>query len=448
MNQTFMKDKPVLPLVLSMSLPMVLSMLTNSLYNIIDSYFVARISEEAMTAISLVYPLQLLVTAVAVGFGIGINAVASYYLGAQDGEKANDAASAGIAFSLLHGILLTAVCILGAPAFLRLFTQDQSILQYGLHYSYIVFSFSTVITAAVAFEKIFQAEGKMTVSMISMLCGSIANIILDPIMIFGIGPFPIMGIRGAAWATVIGQALTLVIYLTIYFARPLLPLRLRFRREIFDRDLCKRLYLVGVPATLNMALPSLLITCLNGILSAFSPMYVFILGVYYKLQTFIYLTANGIVQGIRPIVGYNYGAREYSRIRQVFRTALILSAIVMAIGMVLCLCFAGSLTGLFTDQPATIHAGQKALRIISFGFIVSSVSVIVSGTLEGLGKGLHSMMISLMRYIIVILPAAYILSRSFGPGGVWHAFWITEAVTALASVILYRKYVVERLLAA
>lgn len=447
MNQTFMKDKPVLPLVLSMSLPMVLSMLTNSLYNIIDSYFVARISEDAMTAISLVYPLQLLVTAVGVGFGIGINAVAAYFLGAQDGEKANDAASAGMVCSLIHGILLTAICILGAPVFLRLFTQDQNILQYGLHYSYIVFSFSTVITAAVAFEKIFQAEGKMTVSMISMLCGSIANIILDPIMIFGLGPFPVMGIRGAAWATVIGQALTLVIYLVVYFIRPL-PLRLRFRRDIFDRDLCKRIYLVGVPATLNMALPSLLITCLNGILSAFSPMYVFILGVYYKLQTFIYLTANGIVQGIRPIVGYNYGAKEYPRIRQVFRTALTLAAVVMGLGMVICLCFADSLTGLFTDQPATILAGQKALRVISFGFVVSSVSVIVSGTLEGLGKGIHSMIISLMRYIVVILPAAYLLSRGFGPVGVWHAFWIAESVTALASMILYRRYVVGKLLAA
>lgn len=446
MNQTFMKDKPVLPLVLSMSLPMVLSMLTNSLYNIIDSYFVAKISEDAMTAISLVYPLQLLVSSTGVGFGIGINAAASYFLGAQEPEKANDAASAGIVYSLLHGILLTAVCILGAPHFLRLFTQDQVILQYGLQYSYTVFAFSVVITEAIAFEKIFQAEGKMTVSMISMLCGSIANIILDPIMIFGLGPVPAMGIRGAAWATVIGQILTLIIYLVIYFAKPL-PLKLRCRREIFDRALCRQLYIVGIPATLNIALPSLLITCLNGILAAYSAMYVFILGVYYKLQTFIYLTANGIVQGIRPIIGYNYGAGEYPRIRQVVRTALALAAAVMALGMIICLVFAGPLTGLFTDNPQTIAAGAAALRTICFGFIISSVSVIVSGALEGLGKDMHSMMISLMRYIVVILPAAYVLSRCFGPSGVWHAFWITEAVTALAAALIYQRYVVGKVLA-
>lgn len=447
MNQTFMKEKPVLPLVLSMSLPMVLSMLTNSLYNIIDSYFVAKISEDAMTALSLIFPLQLLVTSVGVGFGIGINAVAAFFLGAQDEEKANDAASAGVLFSLLHGAVLTAVCLIGAPYFLRLFTQDAVILQYGLDYSRIVFAFSTVITAAIAYEKVFQAEGKMTISMVSMLCGSITNIILDPVMIFGLGPMPVMGIKGAAWATVIGQAVSLVIYLAIYFAKPL-PLRIRFRRELFDPALCKQLYLVGVPATLNMALPSLLITCLNGILAVFSPMYVFVLGVYYKLQTFIYLTANGIVQGIRPIVGYNYGAREYLRIRQVFRTALILAACVMAAGMVICLIAAGPLIRLFTENPETIRAGQSALRIISLSFVISTVSVIVSGTLEGLGKGIHSMVISLMRNFAVILPAAYLLSRQFGPVGVWHAFWITDLITASVAAVLYRRYVVGKLLAA
>ena len=445
-NQTFMKEKPVLPLVLSMSLPMVLSMLTNSLYNIIDSYFVAKISEDAMTALSLIFPLQLLVTSVGVGFGIGINAVAAFFLGAQDTEKANDAASAGVLFSLLHGAVLTAVCLIGAPYFLRLFTQDAVILRCGLDYSHIVFAFSTVITAAIAYEKVFQAEGKMTISMVSMLCGSITKIVLDPVMIFGLGPVHSMGIKGAAWATVIGQAVSLVIYLVIYFVKPL-PLRIRFRRELFDPGLCKQLYIVGVPATLNMALPSLLITCLNGILAVFSPMYVFILGVYYKLQTFIYLTANGIVQGIRPIVGYNYGAKEYPRIRQVFRTALILAAAVMAAGMVICLIAAGPLIRLFTENPETIKAGQTALRIISLGFVISTVSVIVSGTLEGLGKGIHSMMISLMRNVFVILPAAWLLSRILGPVGVWHGFWITEVITAMAAAVLYRRYVVGKLLA-
>ncbi len=445
MEQTFMKEKPVLPLVLSMSLPMVLSMLTNSLYNIIDSYFVAKISEEAMTAISLVFPLQLLVNSAGVGFGIGINAAAAFFLGAQQHEKANDATSAGLLLSLFHGIALTALCVTVIPHFLRLFTDTSAILEYGLDYSYIVFSFAPVITVGIAFEKVYQAEGKMTISMASMLCGCITNILLDPLMIFGVGPFPAMGIRGAAWATAIGQVVTLIIYIVVYFLKPL-PLRVCFRREMFDSQLCRQLYIVGIPAALNMALPSLLITCLNGILASFSQTYVFVLGVYYKLQTFIYLTANGIVQGIRPIVGYNYGAKEYERIHKVVHTALLLTVGVMAAGTLICLTAAGPLMGLFTENTATIQAGRSALRIISLGFIVSSVSVIVSGTLEGLGKGIHSMMISLMRNIVVILPAAFPLSRFLSAAGVWHGFWITEAVTALAAWTLYEKYVRKKLL--
>ena len=181
MNQTFMKEKKILPLVLSMSLPMVLSMLVNSLYNIIDSYFVAKISENAMTALSLVYPLQILINAVAVGLGIGLNTAASFYLGAQNHEKADDAASLGMVLSVIHGLVLTFICILIVPSFLHLFTQDEAIISYALTYSYIVFAFTTPITISIAMEKVFQAEGQMVITMTTMLCGCITNILLDPI---------------------------------------------------------------------------------------------------------------------------------------------------------------------------------------------------------------------------------------------------------------------------
>ena len=325
MDQTFMKEKKILPLVLSMSLPMVLSMLVNSLYNIIDSFFVAKISENAMTALSLVYPLQILINDVAVGLGIGLNSAASFYLGAQEHEKANDSASVGMILSVIHGLILTLVCILIVPHFLRLFTQDEAVISYALTYSYIVFGFTTPITVGIAFEKVFQAEGQMMITMTTMLCGCITNIILDPIFIFGIGPVPKMGIAGAAWATGIGQIVPMVLYFIIYLKKPL-PLRLYIRKGMFDPRLCRQIYGVGIPAALNMALPSLMITALNGILASFSSVYVLVLGIYYKLQTFIYLTANGIVQGIRPITGYNYGAGEYKRVRSVFKTALALTA--------------------------------------------------------------------------------------------------------------------------
>ena len=438
MDQVFMKQRPILPLVVSMALPMTLSMLVSSLYNIVDSYFVARISEDAMTALSLVYPIQNLVTSITVGFAIGINAVIAFLLGAGKQEQASCAASLGMWLNLLHGALLTAGCLLAMPGFLSLFTDSEAILSLGLRYSGIVFWFCVPIAAGMAFEKTFQAVGKMTVSMICMLIGCAANIILDPLLIFGIGPFPALGIEGAAIATGLGQCLTLAAYL-LFYAAGALPLRIRLRGLTSVGFLARRMYLVGVPATLSLALASLLITALNGILSAFSQTYVLILGAYYKLQSFLYLTANGVVQGIRPLMGYNYGAGEYGRVRRIFRTSLILIAAVMLLGTLLCLAAPAALIALFTDNAETIRLGAGALRIISLGFVVSSLSVTASGALEGLGKGVESLVISLCRYTILILPLAWVFSRFWGADGVWHAFWVTEVLTALLSWLVYRR---------
>ena len=340
--------------------------------------------------------------------------------------------------NLLHGALLTVGCLLAMPGFLSLFTDSDAVLSLGLRYSGIVFWFCVPIAAGMSFEKTFQAVGKMTVSMICMLIGCAANIILDPLLIFGIGIFPALGIEGAAIATGLGQCLTLVAYL-VFYAAGALPLRIRLRRLTSVGFLTRRMYLVGVPATLSLALASLLITALNGILSAFSQTYVLILGAYYKLQSFLYLTANGVVQGIRPLMGYNYGAGEYRRVRQIFRTSLLLIAAVMLLGTVLCLAVPGSLIALFTDNAETIRMGAGALRIISLGFVVSSVSVTASGALEGLGKGMESLCISLCRYTVIILPLAWVFSRFWGADGVWHAFWVTEVLTAALSWVIYRR---------
>ena len=438
MNNQFMKEKPVFPLLLSMALPMVLSMMVNALYNIIDSFFVAQISENAITALSLVFPIQNLINAVAIGFGVGLNAVISINLGAQDEKKADQAAAHGLFLSAVHGIIFTVGCILIIPAFLGAFTADDSVIDLGVRYCRIVFSFTTIIMFGLAFEKIFQAVGSMKVTMLSMLCGCITNIILDPVLIFGLGPFPKLGIEGAALATGIGQTVTLAIYLVIYVMRPI-------RVKIHAKDLrpnasmIRRLYAIGIPAILNMALPSILISTLNAILAPFSPIYILILGVYYKLQTFLYLPANGIVQGMRPIIGFNYGAGEQGRVRKIYRLVLLMTGSIMLIGMIVCMAIPGTLISLFTDNPETITAGKTALRIISLGFVVSSISVTSSGALEGIGKGVQSLMISLCRYLLIIVPAAFLLSRLIGPTGVWHAFWIAEAAAAVLSLILCRR---------
>ena len=418
MDQTFMKEKPIFRLLLSMSLPMVISMTVNSLYNIVDSYFVAQISEDAMTALSLVYPIQNLVNAVTIGFGIGINSVIAYYLGAQDQHKADTAASQGMFWNIIHGLILTVGCIAVMPVFLRMFTD--------------------IIAMGITYEKIFQSVGRMSVSMISMLAGCLTNIVLDPVMIFGLGPFPAMGIEGAALATGIGQTVTLVIYIAVHLARPL-PVRVSRKSLSWQKSIIAKLYAIGIPATLNMALASVLISSLNAILAAYSQIYVVVLGVYYKLQTFLYLPANGVVQGMRPLIGYNYGAGEHKRVRQIYAITLAMILVIMAAGTLLCLLFPGQLIGLFTTNPETIQAGTLALRVICAGFIVSSVSVTSSGALEGLGMGMPSLMISLLRYGIIIIPAAFILSRTAGPSGVWHAFWLTELITAVFSFLIYRR---------
>ena len=443
MDDRFMKERPVFPLLISMALPMVISMLVNSLYNIVDSWFISRISEDAITALSLVFPIQNLINAVTIGFGIGVNAVIAYHLGANELERADRAASQGLTLSLIHGLILAAGCIFLMPRFLPLYSDSQVVVDLGVRYATVAFAFAPVISLGMFYEKLFQAVGSMRLTMIAMLCGCVANIILDPMMIYGIGPFPEMGIEGAALATGIGQTLSLVIYLVAYKKR---PLRLHVRRKFLrpEGKMARRLYAVGVPAALNLALPSILISALNGILAAFGQAYILALGVYYKLQTFLYLTANGIVQGMRPLIGYNYGAGEHARVKRIYDLVLLMSAVIMVVGTALFLAAPQWLMGLFAEDPATIEAGATALRIISAGFIVSAVSVTSSGALEGLGMGTPSLIISLFRYTVVIIPVAFILSRFFGVYGVWNALWISEVVAAIISVIVYRRCVTAK----
>lgn len=440
MNETFMKEKPVFPLLMSMALPMVLSMLVNSLYNIVDSFFVAKISEEAMMALSLVYPIQNLINAVGIGFGIGLNAVIAFYLGAGDRKKADKALTQGMTLAILHGIMMTVGSLLVMLPFLKMFTTSETVIRLGWEYSLIAFFFTIIVQIGLVYEKAFQAVGRMNASMISMLGGCIFNIVMDPVLIFGIGPFPKLEIRGAALATGLGQVVTLAIYLLLQERN---PMSIHLEKEEWKPEgwMVQRLYSVGIPATLSLALPSILISVLNAILAVYSEVYIVVLGIYYKLQTFLYLPANGIIQGMRPLVGYNYGAKEYKRVDRLYWIVLGLSGGIMAAGTLICHAIPENLMGMFTTSPETVKAGAQALRIISVGFLISAVSVTSSGALEGLGKGTPSLVISLCRYILIIIPVAYLLSRTMGAKGVWHAFWIEETLTAVIAFVVYRKNV-------
>lgn len=295
--------------------------------------------------------------AVGIGFGVGINAVIALYLGEGNEERADKAATQGLVCAAVHSVIMTAGSIAVMPSFLRVFTSSEEVLSYGIRYSRIAFLFAPVIMFAMAFEKIYQAVGKMKVTMTSLMCGCIANIILDPVLIFGIGPFPKMGIEGAALATGIGQLLPLIIYLVLYLVCPI-RVRIRISDIKPDKYIIGKLYSIGIPGTLNLALPSLLISALNAILAAFAGSYIFVLGIYYKLQTFLYLSVNGIIQGMRPLIGFNYGAKEYKRVQKIFRVVLFMSVVIMAVGTLLCLTVPGALMGMFTDVPETIRVGE------------------------------------------------------------------------------------------
>ena len=443
MNNTFMKEKPVGPLLASMALPMVFSMLVNSLYNIVDSFFVAQISEQAMTALSLVYPVQNMINAVAIGFGIGINARVSYHLGAGDKKMADTAATHGFFLSVIHGILMTVISIAVMPVFLQMYTQDETVIRMGLEYSTIVFLFSTVIAISLFFEKLFQAVGRMKVSMLALLVGCISNIILDPFLIWGIGFFPKLGIRGAALATGIGQVLTIAVYMVFYILKPI-PVRVTPKALKTSKVTDLSLYAIGVPAILNLALPSFLISFLNSVLAAYSDSYVVILGIYYKLQTFLYLPANGIIQGMRPLIGYNFGARQYSRVTEVTKLTMKWAIGVATTGFLLCQLFPSVIVRMFTTDPELIEAAVYGLHIVFAVFPIVGFQMVATNFFLSIGMSKKAIFLSLTRQMLFLVPCLLILPRWFGTLGVWISIPIADTtatiVTALVLINQFRKF--------
>ncbi len=437
----YMKTKPIMSLLISMSVPMMLSMLCQSLYNIVDSIYVSRLGTDALTAVSLAYPLQNAVLSVAVGIGVGISSVISIYLGSGNHEKANRAATLGLVLNFFHCILFVIFGLIVTTPFLELFTNDPTILSEAESYTRIVLLISFGQLFQITFEKIFQGIGKMKITMIILIFGCLVNIILDPILIFGLLGFPAMGVSGAAIATVIGQIAAFLLYVVVYlkkdFAIKISPKYLKP-----DFALIKQIYSVGIPSSIMLLLPSILVSILNGILSAFSATYVAVLGVYFKLQTFIYMPASGLVQGMRPIIGYNYGAGKSDRVKLTVRYSLAVTAVIMLLGTVLSLFIPRQILSIFSADAELMSAGITALRVISLGFIVSSLGLIYSGTFEALGSGRNSLIISLLRQFVITIPLSFVLSKIsiIGPVGVWISFPVGEVIASITAFFLLKKF--------
>ena len=428
-----MKTRPVFPLLLSMGVPILLSMLIQSLYNIIDSIWVTKLGTDALTAVSLAFPLQNAILSVGVGMGIGISAVISLRLGAGDREGANQTANVGLGLVGIHCLVFLTLGVFLTRPFLAMFTDDPKILQWACDYTYVIMCCSFGQLIQIGLEKIFQAAGKMAITMCLMASGCIVNIILDPILIFGMFGLPAMGVRGAAIATVIGQVVAMLLYVLVA-VKGNIGITLHPRYLKFKASLVKKIYSIGLPSTLMMAMPSLLTGALNGILAAIDSVYVAVFGLYFKLQTFIYLPANGIIQGLRPIVGYNYSAGEHKRVHQAIRYSILLVGAIMLLGTLGAEVFPQAILRLFDADEALMSASIPALRIIAIGFIPSAVSVVIAGTFEALGRGGSSLAISLLRQLVIVIPLGFLLSRFWGAAGIWIAFPIAEAVALFFSL--------------
>lgn len=433
-----MGTMPVNKLLLSMSLPMVISMLVQALYNIVDSIFVAQISENALTAVSMAFPMQNLMISVGTGIGVGINAMLSRSLGEKNFKAANKMAVNGIFLEICGYILFLIVGILVTRPFFLVQAGQGEIAEMGIEYTTICLTLSFGIFMQLAFERLLQSTGRTLYSMMTQSIGAIINIILDPILIFGLFGMPKMGVAGAAAATVTGQviAATIAFIFNIKFNS---DIQLQFKGFKPQMRYIKSILSVGIPSIIMVSVGSVMTFGINKILIAFSSTAVAVFGVYFKLNSFVFMPVFGLNNGMVPIVAYNYGARNKKRLTSTIKFAVLYAVIIMTVGMLLFQFAPEMLLGLFNASEQMLEIGVPALRIISIPFSIVGMCVVMSSVFQALGRGLLSMFISIARQLVILLPTAFILSKIGGVSAVWWSFDIAELVSVILCVIFYRN---------
>lgn len=441
MAETIQENKmgymPENKLLLSMAIPMMISMLVQALYNVVDSIFVARLSEEALTAVSVAFPMQNIMISVSVGFGVGINALLSRALGQKNLKLANDVAIQGLLLELLSCFIMVLIGIFGAEAFMRSQTNIDSIVHYGVTYLRICMTLSLGVFIQVTFERYLQATGRTIYSMIIQLTGAIINIIFDPILIFGLLGFPKFGIAGAAYATVFGQFVGAVIAVILNRRKnPEIKLRILQAKPNFrlQGEICK----ISIPSIVMASIGSITTYIMDVILFGFSSTAVAVYGAYFKLQSFVFMPVFGLNNGMVPIVAFNYGAQKPERIHKTFRIAMTYAASIMLLGLAIFQLFPNALLSLFDASPAMVAIGVPALRRISLAFIFAGICIISSSTCQALGYSIYGMLISIARQIVVLIPCAYLLSKTGVLDIVWLAFPIAEIASLILSLYFLR----------
>lgn len=441
-----MGTMPVNKLLISMSLPMIISMLVQALYNVVDSIFVAQLSEEALTAVGLAVPMQNLMIAAATGMGVGINALLSRSLGEKDLEKANDSATQGLFLVFICYLIFLAVGLFATRAFVGMQTDLEGIIDYGSTYLRICCIFSFGIFAQLTFERLLQSTGKTFYTMITQMTGAVINIILDPILIFGYFGFPKMGVTGAATATVVGQIVAAIMAIYFHMTKNT-DIKINFKGFRPKRRIIKNLLYVGIPSILMQAIGSVMNFGINKILMTFTPTATAVFSIYFRLQGFVFMPIFGLNNGMVPIVAYNYGARNKERLTKTIKLSMIYAMAIMLIGFLLIQIFPEFFLNLFSASDNMMSIGVPALRTISLCFIFAGYGIIVSTVFQALGKGVQSLIISICRQLVVLLPAAYLLSKTGELSYVWFAFPIAEIASLILSTVFllttYKKIIKE-----
>lgn len=433
MQENKMGVLPVNRLLVTMSLPMMISMLVQALYNIVDSIFVARIEEKALTAVSLAFPIQTLMIAVGVGTSVGINALLSRFLGEKEFEKADDVAKNGIFLALLGYLLFLLIGIFGVRWFYGSQTDDAVINAYGVEYLTIICVASLGVFMQATYEKLLQSTGKTFYTMITQGTGAVINIILDPILIFGYFGMPKMGVAGAAVATVVGQCVAAVLAV-IMNVRVNTEIHISMKGFRPSGRVIKQIYVIGIPSIIMQAIGSVMVYGMNRILIAFTDTATAVFGAYFKLQSFVFMPVFGLNNGLVPILAYNYGAGKKERVIKAFKLAVCYAVVIMAVGVVLMQCFPDRLLLLFDASETMLTIGVPALRIISTCFIVAAFCIVAGSLFQALGYAWYSMMNSICRQLVVLLPAAYLLSLTGKLQNVWWSFPIAEVTAAFVTV--------------
>lgn len=433
-----MGTMPVNKLLISMSLPMMISMLVQAMYNIVDSIFVSFVGEDALTAVSLAFPVQNLMIAIATGTAVGINSLLSKSLGEKNFKEVNNAANNGVFLAVLSSLAFLIFGFFFSGTFFRVQTADPEILAYGTDYLAICSIFSFGLFGQITFQRLLQSTGRTVYNMVSQITGAVLNIILDPILIFGYFGLPAMGVAGAAWATIIGQLVAMVLALS--FNLKFNPeIQLSFKGFRPKASTIRRIYSVGVPSIIMQAIGSVMTFGMNKILMGFTSTATAVFGVYFKLQSFIFMPVFGLNNGLVPIVAYNYGARRKERITAAIRLAITYAISIMVVGFLVFQIFPDQLLGFFNPSEELLAIGRPALRIISTAFLGAGFCIVSGTVFQALGQGVLSLLNSVCRQLVVLLPAAFLLSLSGNLNLVWLAFPIAEVFSIILSAIFLRR---------